>query len=98
MSNRDDLKALSRQRYGRYALDYVTSEDHAQGPDLGRLVELAQPRGNWLVLDVASGGGIQRSSLRHGHNTGDARGGKRLRHRARSSKCGLQNRRAQMSR
>ncbi len=49
--------ALSQQRFGVYAQNYVTSATHAKGADLDRLLELAQPQPHWRVLDVATGGG-----------------------------------------
>lgn len=35
----------------------MTSQAHAQGEDLERLVEIAQPEPHWLALDIATGGG-----------------------------------------
>ena len=35
---------LSQQRFGEHAQNYVTSQTHAKGADLDRLLELAQPR------------------------------------------------------
>lgn len=55
MSN--NSKSLSQRRFGKYAKGYVDSQTHAKGYDLERLVELAQPQADWLVLDVATGGG-----------------------------------------
>jgi ubiquinone/menaquinone biosynthesis C-methylase UbiE len=52
-----DTKALSQERFGQYAQGYVTSEAHAKAPELARLVEIAQPQADWVVLDVATGGG-----------------------------------------
>ena len=49
--------SLSQQRFGEHAQNYVTSQTHAKGADLDRLLELAQPRPYWHVLDVATGGG-----------------------------------------
>jgi ubiquinone/menaquinone biosynthesis C-methylase UbiE len=57
MSEASDAKSLSRERYGRLAEGYVTSEAHAKGQDLARLVEIARPQPDWVVLDVATGGG-----------------------------------------
>ena len=51
------LKALNQARYGPRAAAYVASPTHAQGAELSRLVELAQPLPHWRVLDVATGGG-----------------------------------------
>jgi ubiquinone/menaquinone biosynthesis C-methylase UbiE len=52
-----DSKILSQQRFTQYAQGYVTSKAHAKGAELERLVEIAQPRRDWSVLDVATGGG-----------------------------------------
>lgn len=52
-----NLKAHVQQRFGQYAQGYVESKSHAEGADLERLVELAQPQPDWLALDVATGGG-----------------------------------------
>ena len=50
-------KALSQERFGRFAASYVTSKTHAKGAELDRLLELAQPKAHWTMLDVATGGG-----------------------------------------
>jgi ubiquinone/menaquinone biosynthesis C-methylase UbiE len=52
-----DSKTLSQERYTQYAQGYVTSKAHAQGTELERLIEIAQPQPDWIVLDVATGGG-----------------------------------------
>jgi ubiquinone/menaquinone biosynthesis C-methylase UbiE len=52
-----DSKEFSQERYSKYAQGYVTSQAHAKGYDLDLLVELAQPQLEWLVLDIATGGG-----------------------------------------
>jgi len=51
------MSTLSQQRFGTHAQNYVTSPVHAKGADLDRLLEIAQPRPYWHVLDVATGGG-----------------------------------------
>lgn len=51
------LKALVQAQFAPAARDYVASATHARGADLGRLVELAAPRGHELTLDIATGGG-----------------------------------------
>lgn len=56
MSDKDN-KSLSQERFGQFAQGYVTSQSHAKGYDLDRLVEIANPQADWLVLDVATGGG-----------------------------------------
>jgi len=53
----DDSRSLSRERFGQLAQAYVTSKTHARGWELDRLVEIAQPQADWIVLDVATGGG-----------------------------------------
>jgi ubiquinone/menaquinone biosynthesis C-methylase UbiE len=50
-------KSLSERRFGQRAQRYVTSQAHATGTDLDRLVEIARPHPDWSVLDVATGGG-----------------------------------------
>ena len=57
MTTTDDSKALSRERYGRFAQAYVTSAAHAGGNDLDTMVDFAQPERDWRVLDIATGGG-----------------------------------------
>jgi ubiquinone/menaquinone biosynthesis C-methylase UbiE len=51
------ITSLVQQQFGQAAQDYVTSFTHAQGTDLQRLVELAEPQGHEVALDVATGGG-----------------------------------------
>jgi ubiquinone/menaquinone biosynthesis C-methylase UbiE len=50
-------KSLAQQRFGKAAADYATSEVHAKGASLTRLVELTEPKPHWRVLDVATGAG-----------------------------------------
>lgn len=50
-------ETLAQRRFGQHAQAYVTSAPHAQGADLGRLLALAQPQPDWVMLDVATGGG-----------------------------------------
>ncbi len=52
-----DSKSLSRARYSQFAEGYVTSETHAHGSDLDRLLAIAQPQKHWRALDIATGGG-----------------------------------------
>ncbi len=46
-----------QQQFGENAGKYATSQVHAQGESLGRLVELTQPQLHWQALDVATGAG-----------------------------------------
>ncbi len=55
--SQDDAKALSKARYSAFAQGYVESKTHAEGADLDLLLALAQPQPDWVVLDVATGGG-----------------------------------------
>jgi ubiquinone/menaquinone biosynthesis C-methylase UbiE len=51
------IKRQVREQFGRTAQAYVKSDFHAHGPDLARLVELAEPQPTDLVLDISTGGG-----------------------------------------
>ena len=50
-------KSLVQQQFGENADAYASSEVHAKGASLARLVELVQPQAGWQVLDVATGAG-----------------------------------------
>src|SRR5215217_1678581 len=51
------IKNLVQAQFGAVAERYVTSAIHARGGDLARMIELAQPRGDQRLLDIATGGG-----------------------------------------
>jgi ubiquinone/menaquinone biosynthesis C-methylase UbiE len=51
------VKEQAQTRFGQFAQAYIISERHARGPELTRMLELAQPQADWLALDVATGGG-----------------------------------------
>jgi ubiquinone/menaquinone biosynthesis C-methylase UbiE len=55
-ANREKLQQIQSQ-FGAAAADYVTSKVHAQGQDLGWMVEAAALSGSERVLDVATGAG-----------------------------------------
>ncbi len=57
MTKAQDSKALSQERYSRFAEGYITSETHARGSDLDRLLAIVQPQPQWQALDIATGGG-----------------------------------------
>ncbi|MCY3779732.1 MAG: methyltransferase domain-containing protein [Chloroflexi bacterium] len=57
MPNPPDSKSLSQERYAQFAEGYVSSETHASGSDLDRLLAIAQPQRHWQALDIATGGG-----------------------------------------
>jgi ubiquinone/menaquinone biosynthesis C-methylase UbiE len=50
-------KQRVRRQFAASAVDYVRSVTHASGPDLVRMVELAAPAADDVLLDVATGGG-----------------------------------------
>jgi ubiquinone/menaquinone biosynthesis C-methylase UbiE len=50
-------KNSSQDRFARFADGYVSSQSHAKGSDLDLLIEIANPQADWLVLDIATGGG-----------------------------------------
>ncbi|MCB9433359.1 MAG: methyltransferase domain-containing protein [Ardenticatenaceae bacterium] len=50
-------KQQVQQQFGANAAAYATSEVHAKGASLARLVELVQPQANWQVLDIATAAG-----------------------------------------
>ena len=49
--------SLVQQKFGAAAPDYATSEVHAKGASLARLLQLVAPEPRWRVLDVATGAG-----------------------------------------
>ena len=51
------IKNLVQAQFDAVAERYVTSVTHARGGDLARMIELAKPRGNERLLDIATGGG-----------------------------------------
>lgn len=52
-----DANKLIQQQFGAHANQYATSEVHAKGESLQRLVELTRPQSDWVVLDVSTGAG-----------------------------------------
>lgn len=53
----DDPNKLVQQQFGANAAKYATSDVHAKGASLARLIELTQPQSAWSVLDVSTGAG-----------------------------------------
>ncbi|WP_338115060.1 class I SAM-dependent methyltransferase [Paenibacillus ehimensis] len=51
------VKARVQEQFGKHADKYVASEGHAQGDDLEVLLQWLDPRPEWQVLDIATGGG-----------------------------------------
>ena len=52
-----ELKSLVQSQFTANAEHYATSQIHAEGESLMRLVGLVQPRAEWRALDVATGTG-----------------------------------------
>lgn len=50
-------RSLVKAQFGANAQNYSTSQVHAKGASLARLVELVAPQSHWQVLDVATGAG-----------------------------------------
>jgi ubiquinone/menaquinone biosynthesis C-methylase UbiE len=50
-------QSASQEQFGKTAAFYLTHRTHAQGKSLERMVELSQPKPDWRLLDVATGGG-----------------------------------------
>ena len=50
-------KESIRKQFGENAESYAISTVHARGSSLNRLVELVEPKSNWVVLDIATGAG-----------------------------------------
>ena len=57
METSNDFRALSQERFGAFAQKYVNSKGHARGGELDRLVAISDPQPDWVILDVATGGG-----------------------------------------
>ncbi len=56
-SESDTAKDTNRRQFGANAANYATSETHAKGASLARLVELVEPQGHWQALDIATAAG-----------------------------------------
>jgi ubiquinone/menaquinone biosynthesis C-methylase UbiE len=54
---KNDRSAVVRAKFGAAAGDYASSDVHAKGESLARIVELAAPQQSWRALDVATGAG-----------------------------------------
>lgn len=50
-------KTIIKEQFGANARAYISSQSHAKGASLARLLELVEPQADWLVLDVATGAG-----------------------------------------
>lgn len=50
-------KTLAQERFGAFAATYATSQPHAKGDSLARLVALVDAQPRWLAMDIATGAG-----------------------------------------
>jgi ubiquinone/menaquinone biosynthesis C-methylase UbiE len=57
MQEEREIKDAVKRVFAKNAQKFVTSESHAKGSDLSQLVEWLNPQPNWVVLDIATGGG-----------------------------------------
>ncbi|BCJ85040.1 class I SAM-dependent methyltransferase [Effusibacillus dendaii] len=57
MENDKTIKDTVKQQFAKNAEKYVTSESHAKADDLTLLLEWLNPQPDWVVLDIATGGG-----------------------------------------
>ncbi|TCZ80053.1 class I SAM-dependent methyltransferase [Paenibacillus albiflavus] len=55
--NVNEIKQAVKDQFSKNANKYVTSESHAKSDDLPLLTTWLDPQSNWIVLDVATGGG-----------------------------------------
>lgn len=51
------IEEMARKIFGERAESYTVSAPHTDKEVLGRIVELARPRSNWIALDIATGAG-----------------------------------------
>ena len=51
------VKKLVQEQFGANARTYITSQPHAKGASLQRLVELVEPQPDWQALDIATAAG-----------------------------------------
>ncbi|MDX2205534.1 MAG: methyltransferase domain-containing protein [Hyphomicrobiaceae bacterium] len=56
-------KTLVQQQFGAHAAAYATSQVHAKGASLARVVELVAPQKSWRALDIATGAGHTAAAL-----------------------------------
>lgn len=63
MRNEQSIKSAIQEQFSKNSAKYVTSQTHAQGEDLARLVEWLEPAASWVALDIATGGGHAAKAL-----------------------------------
>ena len=50
-------KSIIKEQFGANATAYITSQSHAKGASLKRLIELVKTEPDWQALDIATGAG-----------------------------------------
>ena len=53
----DQIKARVQEQFSKNAEKYVSSDTHAKGTDLPTMAVWLEPTKDWIILDVATGGG-----------------------------------------
>ncbi|MBG9542247.1 methylase [Cytobacillus firmus] len=60
---KDEIKKKVQNTFGKNAEKYVTSKIHGDAAELDQLVQTLNPQKDWVVLDIATGGGHVAKSL-----------------------------------
>ncbi|MBT2688696.1 class I SAM-dependent methyltransferase [Bacillus sp. ISL-47] len=60
---KEEIKQKVINTFGKNAEKYVQSKIHADASELNQLVQWLKPNKNWVVLDIATGGGHVAKSL-----------------------------------
>ncbi|WP_370225139.1 class I SAM-dependent methyltransferase [Cytobacillus sp.] len=60
---KEEVKKKVQNTFGKNAEKYVTSKIHGDAAELTRLVQTLNPQKDWVVLDIATGGGHVAKSL-----------------------------------
>jgi ubiquinone/menaquinone biosynthesis C-methylase UbiE len=67
IEGRDSMKEKNKktvqEQFGKNASNYVTSQTHAKGDDLGKLLKISKLKGDERCLDIATGGGHVANAL-----------------------------------
>ncbi|WP_264739463.1 class I SAM-dependent methyltransferase [Cytobacillus firmus] len=60
---KEEVKKKVQNTFGKNAEKYVTSKIHGDAAELNQLVQTLNPQKDWVVLDIATGGGHVAKSL-----------------------------------
>ncbi|GLB60057.1 class I SAM-dependent methyltransferase [Cytobacillus sp. NCCP-133] len=61
--DKEYIKKKVKDTFGKNAEKYVQSEIHADAAELNQLIQWLNPQSDWVVLDIATGGGHVAKSL-----------------------------------